>query len=192
MQRRTLAVLYGNGKRTSCTLVLCMPLLIRLNSLAKLFDLHSSPSQGLCCSLNCDFKAPGTPCEEESDCEMKSGCTGASPFCPAPSPKANMTICSLGTRVCLQGVRWNVMKVNAEPTIATIVKIKLHKRIKHAPLVRGYVGAWLLIRNTSHTLCLKFYAVPKGNPFKPGVSIALSQYVAILTVLVLVESCHPL
>ncbi|KAL2089814.1 hypothetical protein ACEWY4_014502 [Coilia grayii] len=65
-----------------------------------------SPSQGFCCSASCDFKAPGTACEEESECEMKSVCTGASPVCPPPSPKANMTICSLGTRVCLQGVRW--------------------------------------------------------------------------------------
>ncbi|XP_063058116.1 disintegrin and metalloproteinase domain-containing protein 10 [Engraulis encrasicolus] len=64
---------------------------------------HCSPSQGLCCSTSCDFKAKGTACEEESECEMKSVCTGASPVCPPPSPKANMTLCNLGTRVCLQG-----------------------------------------------------------------------------------------
>ncbi|XP_048109384.1 LOW QUALITY PROTEIN: disintegrin and metalloproteinase domain-containing protein 10 [Alosa alosa] len=62
-----------------------------------------SPSQGLCCSPSCDFKARGTPCEDESECEMKSECSGASPHCPAPRPKANMTVCSLGTRICLQG-----------------------------------------------------------------------------------------
>lgn len=30
-------------------------------------------------------------------------CSGQSPHCPEPSPKENLTICSQGTRVCLNG-----------------------------------------------------------------------------------------
>ncbi|KAL1023097.1 hypothetical protein UPYG_G00036370 [Umbra pygmaea] len=62
-----------------------------------------SPSQGLCCSPACAFKLPGDSCEEESDCQLESVCSGLSPVCPKPSAKENMTVCSLGTRVCLNG-----------------------------------------------------------------------------------------
>ncbi|XP_015249892.1 PREDICTED: disintegrin and metalloproteinase domain-containing protein 10-like [Cyprinodon variegatus] len=63
-----------------------------------------SPSQGLCCGPNCEFKPLGQMCEEEADCEKESMCSGLSPFCPEPDPKDNLTVCSEGTRVCLNGV----------------------------------------------------------------------------------------
>lgn len=63
-----------------------------------------SPSQGLCCSSGCVFKTSGLLCEEDSECQMKSVCTGTSATCPQPAAKPNMTVCSLGTRVCLNGV----------------------------------------------------------------------------------------
>ncbi|XP_030640082.1 disintegrin and metalloproteinase domain-containing protein 10 [Chanos chanos] len=62
-----------------------------------------SPSQGLCCSSSCVYKASGTMCEEESDCQEESFCDGSSPKCPEPPAKPNMTVCSLGTRVCFNG-----------------------------------------------------------------------------------------
>lgn len=66
--------------------------------------LHS-PSQGLCCSKDCELKAAGQLCDEETDCQRESVCSGVSPLCPEPSPKENLTVCGQGTRVCLHGVR---------------------------------------------------------------------------------------
>ncbi|XP_058257120.1 disintegrin and metalloproteinase domain-containing protein 10 isoform X2 [Hemibagrus wyckioides] len=62
-----------------------------------------SPSQGMCCSSGCAFKTSGLLCEEDSECRMKSMCTGTSATCPQPDAKPNMTMCSLGTRVCHNG-----------------------------------------------------------------------------------------
>ncbi|KAM3876048.1 disintegrin and metalloproteinase domain-containing protein 10 [Diretmus argenteus] len=62
-----------------------------------------SPSQGLCCGQSCVFKPAGEGCDEETDCQRESVCLGLSPLCPDPSPKENLSVCSLGTRVCLDG-----------------------------------------------------------------------------------------
>ncbi|MEQ2226278.1 hypothetical protein ILYODFUR_025883 [Ilyodon furcidens] len=43
-------------------------------------------------------------CNEETDCQRESMCSGFSPLCPIPDPKENLTVCSKGTRVCLNGV----------------------------------------------------------------------------------------
>lgn len=67
-------------------------------------DQPCSPSQGLCCRADCGFKPRGLVCDEETDCQKESVCSGQSPHCPEPSPKENLTICSQGTRVCLNGV----------------------------------------------------------------------------------------
>lgn len=64
----------------------------------------TSPSQGLCCSQDCGFKPAGQLCDAETDCQRASVCSGLSPHCPEPSAKENLTVCSLGTRVCLNGV----------------------------------------------------------------------------------------
>uniref|UniRef100_A0A3B4U629 Disintegrin and metalloproteinase domain-containing protein 10-like n=1 Tax=Seriola dumerili TaxID=41447 RepID=A0A3B4U629_SERDU len=63
-----------------------------------------SPSQGLCCSHDCGFKPASQTCDEETDCQRESVCSGLSPLCPEPSAKENFTVCSQGTRVCLNGV----------------------------------------------------------------------------------------
>ncbi|XP_060738686.1 disintegrin and metalloproteinase domain-containing protein 10 [Tachysurus vachellii] len=62
-----------------------------------------SPSQGFCCSSGCVFKTSGQLCEEDSECRMKSMCSGISATCPQPAAKPNLTVCSLGTRVCHNG-----------------------------------------------------------------------------------------
>ncbi|XP_049910652.1 disintegrin and metalloproteinase domain-containing protein 10 [Epinephelus moara] len=63
-----------------------------------------SPSQGLCCGQDCEFKPVGQACDDETDCQKEVVCSGHSPFCPEPSAKENLTVCSQGTRVCLNGV----------------------------------------------------------------------------------------
>ncbi|XP_051928792.1 disintegrin and metalloproteinase domain-containing protein 10 [Hippocampus zosterae] len=63
-----------------------------------------SPSQGICCSQECSFKSEAQACDEETDCQMASICSGLSPVCPDPRPKENLSLCSQGTRVCLNGV----------------------------------------------------------------------------------------
>ncbi|XP_037530181.1 disintegrin and metalloproteinase domain-containing protein 10 [Nematolebias whitei] len=63
-----------------------------------------SPSQGLCCGHNCVFKPAGQMCHEVTDCLEESVCSGLSALCPTPHAKENLTVCSQGTRVCLNGV----------------------------------------------------------------------------------------
>uniref|UniRef100_A0A7N6AMW1 ADAM10 endopeptidase n=1 Tax=Anabas testudineus TaxID=64144 RepID=A0A7N6AMW1_ANATE len=67
-------------------------------------DIVCSPSQGPCCSQDCVFKPASQICDEETDCQRESMCSGLSPFCPEPSAKENLTVCSQGTRVCLNGI----------------------------------------------------------------------------------------
>ncbi|XP_058495445.1 disintegrin and metalloproteinase domain-containing protein 10 isoform X2 [Solea solea] len=64
---------------------------------------HCSPSQGLCCGQDCGFKSADQTCDEETDCLRESVCSGLSPLCPEPEAKENLTVCSEGTRVCLNG-----------------------------------------------------------------------------------------
>ncbi|XP_034561874.1 disintegrin and metalloproteinase domain-containing protein 10 [Notolabrus celidotus] len=63
-----------------------------------------SPTQGLCCSQSCEFESPDDVCDEKTDCQEASFCTGLSALCPEPSNKENLTLCSNDTRVCLNGV----------------------------------------------------------------------------------------
>ncbi|KAJ4943675.1 hypothetical protein JOQ06_006173 [Pogonophryne albipinna] len=63
-----------------------------------------SPSQGLCCGQDCELMPEGQTCDEETDCQKDALCSGLSPFCSEPSSKENLTVCSEGTRVCVNGV----------------------------------------------------------------------------------------
>ncbi|XP_024134861.2 disintegrin and metalloproteinase domain-containing protein 10 [Oryzias melastigma] len=63
-----------------------------------------SPSQGLCCSLECQFKPDTHLCDEETDCQEASFCSGRTALCPPPTAKEKFTVCSQGTRICLDGV----------------------------------------------------------------------------------------
>nr|XP_057930196.1 disintegrin and metalloproteinase domain-containing protein 10 isoform X2 [Doryrhamphus excisus] len=59
---------------------------------------------GKICSEDCIFKSKDESCDEETDCQREAVCSGVSSLCPEPKPKENFTICSHGTRVCLNGV----------------------------------------------------------------------------------------
>ncbi|CAM5125893.1 unnamed protein product [Natator depressus] len=63
-----------------------------------------SSSQGLCCSHECVYKLQGELCHEETDCTFESTCSGRTAECTVPPPKANYTPCSMGTRICLNGL----------------------------------------------------------------------------------------
>ncbi|XP_050790471.1 disintegrin and metalloproteinase domain-containing protein 10-like [Gopherus flavomarginatus] len=63
-----------------------------------------SSSQGLCCSHECVYKRQGELCHEETDCTFESTCSGLTAECAAPLPKASYTLCSMGTRICLNGL----------------------------------------------------------------------------------------
>ncbi|XP_072159998.1 disintegrin and metalloproteinase domain-containing protein 10 [Bemisia tabaci] len=65
-----------------------------------------SPSQGPCCYSNtCKFIpiSHSVQCKSESDCSWSSTCSGRSPECPPPPPKANKTRCNEGTQLCING-----------------------------------------------------------------------------------------
>ncbi|XP_039622940.1 disintegrin and metalloproteinase domain-containing protein 10 isoform X1 [Polypterus senegalus] len=63
-----------------------------------------SHSQGQCCSNECIFKPQGQKCQEESECAFESKCVGTRAACPPAPPKANLTICNFGTKVCINGI----------------------------------------------------------------------------------------
>uniref|UniRef100_A0A3P9J7M5 ADAM10 endopeptidase n=1 Tax=Oryzias latipes TaxID=8090 RepID=A0A3P9J7M5_ORYLA len=63
-----------------------------------------SPSQGPCCRPDCQFKPATHLCDEETDCQEASFCSGLSSICSTPAAKENFTVCSQGTRICLDGV----------------------------------------------------------------------------------------
>nr|XP_025035980.1 disintegrin and metalloproteinase domain-containing protein 10-like [Pelodiscus sinensis] len=63
-----------------------------------------SSSQGLCCSQDCIYKPHGELCQEETACTFESTCSGLAAECSAPLPKANYTLCSMGTQICLNGL----------------------------------------------------------------------------------------
>uniref|UniRef100_A0A452I9I9 ADAM10 endopeptidase n=1 Tax=Gopherus agassizii TaxID=38772 RepID=A0A452I9I9_9SAUR len=60
--------------------------------------------QGLCCSHECVYKRQGELCHEETDCTFESTCSGLTAECAPPLPKASYTLCSMGTRICLNGL----------------------------------------------------------------------------------------
>lgn len=65
-----------------------------------------SPSQGPCCfSDTCRFVPASHQirCKAEAECSWSSMCSGKSPECPSPPPKANKTRCNEGTQLCING-----------------------------------------------------------------------------------------
>ncbi|KAJ8278619.1 hypothetical protein COCON_G00056850 [Conger conger] len=66
-------------------------------------DKLCSPSQGPCCNGRCVFKPYGAFCEEETECQLTSTCSGTMAACPPPGAKPNLTTCARDTRVCLNG-----------------------------------------------------------------------------------------
>ncbi|XP_060767458.1 disintegrin and metalloproteinase domain-containing protein 10 isoform X2 [Neoarius graeffei] len=62
-----------------------------------------SPSQGPCCTEQCEFKGRDQKCRNESDCALERMCSGNTAQCPASVPKANLTACHGDTQVCING-----------------------------------------------------------------------------------------
>ncbi|CAH1252038.1 ADAM10 [Branchiostoma lanceolatum] len=63
-----------------------------------------SPSQGTCCNTTCTYNPSSFLCASEKECAHTSYCSGVSSSCPEPAPKPDLTtMCSEGTRVCLDG-----------------------------------------------------------------------------------------
>lgn len=107
-------------------------------------SLSISPSQGLCCGRNCEFEPAGQTCDEETDCQRESVCSGFSPLCPEPSAKENLTVCSQGTRVCLNGVRQPYKSSQSVSQLAWAVheqccKVDPEKKTKHRH--RGFLSS---------------------------------------------------
>lgn len=66
--------------------------------------LACSPSQGPCCTAQCDFKSRTDKCRNDSDCAKEGMCNGVSALCPISEPKENFTVCNRNTQVCIKGV----------------------------------------------------------------------------------------
>ncbi|KAB5525998.1 hypothetical protein PHYPO_G00146630 [Pangasianodon hypophthalmus] len=62
-----------------------------------------SPSQGPCCTAQCDFKGRDEKCRNESDCALQGMCSGNTAQCPTSTPKDNLTACHGDTQVCING-----------------------------------------------------------------------------------------
>lgn len=63
-----------------------------------------SPSQGPCCTAQCNFKLKTDKCRNDSDCAREGMCNGVSALCPPSEPKQNFTDCNRRTQVCINGV----------------------------------------------------------------------------------------
>lgn len=74
-----------------------------------LFDY--SPSQGPCCTAQCDFKGRDERCRTESDCSYQSMCSGTTAQCPISTPKENLTACNGDTQVCINGVSTDFLSI---------------------------------------------------------------------------------
>ncbi|XP_077564429.1 disintegrin and metalloproteinase domain-containing protein 10-like [Haemaphysalis longicornis] len=62
-----------------------------------------SPSQGPCCTAECEFAPTSMLCSPATECRGHSYCTGNTSACPAGEAKPNMTLCGRRTQVCLSG-----------------------------------------------------------------------------------------
>lgn len=62
-----------------------------------------SPSEGPCCSDECNFAGREKMCRQESECSHSQTCDAKQAMCPEPAPKPNMTECNNGTKVCMNG-----------------------------------------------------------------------------------------
>ncbi|XP_062845480.1 disintegrin and metalloproteinase domain-containing protein 10 isoform X2 [Trichomycterus rosablanca] len=63
-----------------------------------------SPSQGPCCTPECEFKGKDQKCRDESECAQQKNCDGNTAQCTTSEPKANLTSCNRETQVCINGV----------------------------------------------------------------------------------------
>ncbi|KAF5906559.1 disintegrin and metalloproteinase domain-containing protein 10, partial [Clarias magur] len=66
-------------------------------------DAKCSPSQGPCCTAQCEFKGRDEMCRNESECALQGKCSGSNASCPTSTPKANLTACNQDTQICISG-----------------------------------------------------------------------------------------
>ena len=67
-------------------------------------SVQCSPSQGPCCSENCQFKSSQTICAQEMDCRNAQTCAGNSYEClPGTAKPDKTTLCALKTQTCKGG-----------------------------------------------------------------------------------------
>ncbi|KAL9988652.1 hypothetical protein ACROYT_G003122 [Oculina patagonica] len=62
-----------------------------------------SPSQGPCCSTQCNYERPAILCAAATDCTFNRFCSGHSFSCNTPETKPNGTSCDGGRRLCYAG-----------------------------------------------------------------------------------------
>ncbi|XP_071500624.1 disintegrin and metalloproteinase domain-containing protein 10-like [Diadema antillarum] len=70
----------------------------RLNSAV---SAQCSPSQGPCCnSETCNYQPSSYQCEAMDECHGAAQCSGSSVECPTPTPRADLTPCDGGRKLC--------------------------------------------------------------------------------------------
>ncbi|XP_055059047.2 disintegrin and metalloproteinase domain-containing protein 10 isoform X1 [Misgurnus anguillicaudatus] len=62
-----------------------------------------SPSQGPCCTSDCNFKSTNVKCRDETECALQGMCDGRTAQCPTSPPKDDKTACHNNTQVCIKG-----------------------------------------------------------------------------------------
>ena len=61
--------------------------------------LFFSPSEGPCCTEECEFAPPGPECSETTECKFATNCTGKSSTCPIALFKSDSSKCESGSKV---------------------------------------------------------------------------------------------
>ena len=70
-----------------------------------LYSICYSPTEGSCCSVQCEFVQPSTTnssvaiCREETECSFASECDGVNAMCPKAKAKRSGNLCQGGTKV---------------------------------------------------------------------------------------------
>ncbi|XP_061190594.1 disintegrin and metalloproteinase domain-containing protein 10-like [Saccostrea echinata] len=62
-----------------------------------------SPTQGACCSSECEFLASDKQCRLSTACMKAQNCVYPFPTCPAPEKEPDLTYCDDFSQVCLNG-----------------------------------------------------------------------------------------
>ena len=62
-----------------------------------------SPSEGLCCTSECQFVLPGLACSPPSGCDRGASCTGRTAICPVPASLPDGALCDGASRMCVGG-----------------------------------------------------------------------------------------
>ncbi|XP_067939892.1 disintegrin and metalloproteinase domain-containing protein 10-like [Watersipora subatra] len=66
-------------------------------------NMACDPSQGPCCTTNCEYAAANRICSEETECTGSAVCTGTNSTCPAGTPINEKKLCNENTQICKSG-----------------------------------------------------------------------------------------